>query len=100
MAAIRDEDVRGLDVPVNDPFDVRSIQAICNLDRQIQDLVRVQRLAQDALLQRLPLQQLHRDEVLAFVLVDVIDRADVGVIERRSRLGLALESFQGVAVFG
>jgi len=43
-------------------------------------------------LQRLALQQLHADEGLALVLVDVVDRADIGVVEGRRGPGLALEA--------
>ncbi len=52
------------------------------------------------LLERLPLHQLHHDERLAGVLVDVVDRADVGMIERRGGLSFALEPFEGGAVVG
>jgi len=43
---------------------------------------------------------LHRDEVLPFVLADVVDRTDIGMIEGRSRLCLALESLQSMVVSG
>ncbi len=38
----------------------------------------------DAVLQRLPLEKLYDDERLAVVLANVVDRADVGMVERRS----------------
>ena len=48
----------------------------------------------DPLGERLALQQLHRDEVLALVLVDLVDRADPGVVEGGGRPGLALETLE------
>ena len=41
-----------------------------------------------ALLQRLAPQQLRGDERLAFIFIDVVNGADVGVMERRSGVGL------------
>jgi hypothetical protein len=44
--------------------------------------------------QRLPLQQLHSDQGAAFVLADVMNGADIGMIEGRGGAGLALEALQ------
>ena len=52
----------------------------------------------DAVLQRLPLQELHHDEGLALVFIDVVNRADVGMIQRGGSPRLALEAFQRLAV--
>jgi hypothetical protein len=43
----------------------------------------------------LPLQQLHGDEVLAVRFVDLVNRADVRMIERRGSEGFPLELFAG-----
>ena len=50
------------------------------------------------MLQRLPFQKFHDDEGLAFVFADVVDRADVGVVEGRSGARLALEPLQGLMI--
>jgi len=50
--------------------------------------------------QSLPFEVLHRDEVPPFVLIHVVDGADVWVIQRRGGLGLALEPLQCMAVPG
>ncbi len=50
--------------------------------------------------QRLAFEILHRYEVPAFMLIDIGDCADVRMIKGGSRLGLALESLQGMAVSG
>ena len=47
------------------------------------------------MLERLPLQQLHSDEVLAVRLINLVDRADVRMIERRGSEGFPLKSFAG-----
>ena len=56
--------------------------------------------APDPLRERLSLEQLHGDEVLALVLVDRVDGADPGVVERRGRARLALEALEGGRVGG
>ncbi len=48
--------------------------------------------------QGLALEQLHRDEGLALVLVDVVDRADVGVLERGGGPRLALQPLERLRV--
>jgi len=58
------------------------------------------RLAGNAFPQRAALQILHRDERMALVLIDVVDRADVRVVERRCRAGFLSKAVQGVRILG
>jgi hypothetical protein len=92
VAAVGHEDVGGLDVAVHDPARVRSVERVGDLDPELEDLRRRQRPLPDPLLQRPPLQVLHHQERLALVLADVVDGADVGVVERRGGHRLALEA--------
>ena len=50
------------------------------------------------MLQSLPVQKLHGNKRLRVLLSDIVDRANVRVIESRGRLCLALKSFERVAV--
>ena len=75
------------------------------MNSKVQELVRWQgcgtrRSYPQAVLKRLALQKLHDDEGLALVLLYSVNRADVGVIESRSCLGLPLESLQVLSVLG
>jgi len=53
----------------------------------------------DAMLQRQPVQKLHGDERVAVLIVDFVDRANVGMVQRGSSLRLALEAGQSLSVF-
>jgi hypothetical protein len=93
-----DEEVGGLDVPVDDAPAVGRVQGVGNLYAEIHDLRWVEGATADAVLERVSLQELHGDEGPSFVLVDVVDRADVGMVEGRGGPGLPPEPLQrGVA---
>src|ERR1700675_2052460 len=47
-----------------------------------------------------PVQMLHRDEVLTLPLVNLEHHADIGVVQRRRRLRLALEAGKSLRVLG
>ena len=74
------EQVLGLDVTVDDSLRVRRVEAIRDLNRQIQQALSFQSLSADHLPERLPFQQLHGDERLTIEVVDFVDRADVRVV--------------------
>src|SRR5579862_2323403 len=95
MSAIRNENVRGLDVPVHYPPGVCGVQRIYNLGSQLQQLLDTERLAANPVLERKSLQQLHSDEVLAVRFVNLVNRADVRVIERGRSEGFPLKPFAG-----
>ncbi len=57
---------------MDDALGVRRIEGVGNLDRHVQDLRRLHGLSADAMLERLTLQQLHADEGLALMLVNVV----------------------------
>jgi hypothetical protein len=90
--------MRRLDVAVQDSFRMGSAEGVRNLNGQIQQFVRFERSAAQPFLQRYALQGFHHDEGLALVFVDVVNRADVRMVQRRSRLCLATEPRQGVRV--
>ena len=83
---------------MDDALRVGGVQRIGNLDGEVEQFVRLEQFPGNALLQGLALQQLHSDEGLAFVLADFVNRADVGMVQRRGGAGLALEAFQGLTV--
>src|SRR5437899_492900 len=52
------------------------------------------------MLQSLAIQELHRNKSLAILLPDVVDRANIRMIQRGCGLRLALETSQGLSVSG
>ena len=76
------------------------IQRIGDLDAQIEHRLDLQRLASDPVPERLPLQQFHGDEGSPIGLVNLVDRADVRMVQRGRGLGLPLEATEGLRVVG
>ena len=79
---------------MNDAFGVASVQPIGDLYAERQQGFSFQRTPRNAVLQRQPVQKLHGDEPLAFVLTDFVDGANIGMVQGRSRPSLAAEAFQ------
>ena len=52
------------------------------------------------MLQRLPFKQFHGDEWASFEFSDVVDGADVGMVQRRGGARLAAESLDRLRVWG
>ncbi len=95
-----DEEVRRLEVAVDDPAAVRRRQAAGDLHRVFDRLARRQRPVGHQLLQRLPLEQLLDQVRLPVVDAEVVDREDVGVVQRAGGARLVLEAAQALRVGG
>ena len=92
-AALRQHDVRGLQIAMRDPRAVRLVERVGDLDRDLQRLVERQRTVRscEARRERLALEILHHEIARALVFADVMDRADVRMIQRRNRACFAFE---------
>ena len=62
--------------------------------------VDLERTAVDAVLQGHAFEKLHGDEGLAVVFADLVDGADVGMVQRRGGAGFALEALERLRVLG
>ena len=96
----RDANVRGLEVAVNDAGLVRRLEPLGDLPTHVDGLVDGQRSALQPRLEVLARHELHREEACVAHLVDAEDPGDVRVVQRRERLGLALETPQPLVVLG
>ena len=81
LAGACDEDVRRLDVAVHDVLGVCGIQCFGDLDSEFQNDVDLQQRSVEPTPKCLALEQLHHDEGLALVLIDLVDRADVRMVQ-------------------
>ncbi len=94
------KDVSGLDVPMDNPFGVSYIEGIRDFDGECNHGIKVHRLALDGVLERHPVQEFHYDEGLPILLANVVNSADVGMIQGRGGLRFAPETTQRLRVFG
>ena len=76
------------------PARMRGVQRVGDLRAHVEGRVQAQRTGGEPILQRRPLQILHDDERPLVLLADVVDGADVRVVERRRRLRFAREPAQ------
>ena len=78
---------------MDDAGRVGHFECVGNLYPKVQKLVERNGLALDAILQRRALQAFHNDEKPVLVFADVVDGADVGMIQRGRRARFPLKSF-------
>jgi len=92
------ENVGGLNIAMNDSFRMRGVQCVCNLIREPEQDIHLDRLLGDELLQGNSVQKLHHDEELSTVLRNLMDRTNIWMVQRRGCPGLATEAFQTVRI--
>ena len=76
---------------MDDAVTVRRVERVRELNCVLEHLQRLDVPRGNRFPERVALEQLHRDEELPPVFVDVVDRADVRMVERRRRAGLPCE---------
>jgi len=100
LAAIGDKDVGGLDVAMNDAFGVSCVERIGDLRGEIENLINGERTGLDCVFERGPFEQFHDDEGFAVGGADVVNRADVRMIESGRGFGFAVEAREGMRIGG
>ncbi len=85
---------------MDDPTAVGAAERIGDLHSAVERLVERQRPSAQSFRQRLSLEELHDEEVHAVVRSDVVQRADVRMIERGGRPRLVLEAPATLGVRG
>lgn len=88
-------DVTGLEVAMDDVLAVGLVERFADLDRHAVDVGQRQRPARQPLRERFALDVLHDGVRRALVIADIVQGADVGVVEGGDGAGLALEALQG-----
>src|SRR5664279_4096144 len=97
-AAIHKENIGRFDVSMNDAFVVGCFQSIGNLDSEIEKLRNRDRLSRNTALQSLAFEKFHSDKGAAFEFADVIDGADIGVIQSGCRTSFAAKALDCLRV--
>ena len=100
LPTLGDEDIGGLDVPVDKTFRVCGLEGVSKLDAEVQKLVQLEWLGGNSVLQRLTFQVLHDNERLALVFADIINSADVRVVKGRGGSSFPLKALQGLMIPG
>src|SRR5215831_5176528 len=98
MATVSNEDVGWFDVSMDDASCVRSVQPLSHLYRHVQQRFQFHRPTRDGVLQGLAFEIFHGEEGSAVFLSDVVNRADVRMIQSRRRLGFSSKSFHRLPV--
>ena len=81
VAAFGDKDIRGLDIAMNDAAGMGGIERVGDFDANFELTLGADRGRTDQAIERLALEQLHDEERATLPFTDVVDGADVRVIE-------------------
>ncbi len=76
------------------------VERVGYLNGQTEQRIRVQWSPRNAVVQGQPIQKLHRDVGLLATLADVVNRADVGMVEGGGGTSFTAEAFQCLRVSG
>ena len=82
---------------MNDSLGVRRVQSVGNLNGQVQELFGLEGLL-DPVLERLPVEKFHGYKGLAFVLVNVVDRANVRMVQGGCGTGFTLKTLKRLEI--
>jgi hypothetical protein len=85
-------DVAGLEIPMDDAGRVRPGQRIGDLYGVLQYFTEAQAMARDQAIERLAVDEFHRNEVHAIGFIDIVNGDNVGVIQPGSGLGFLREA--------
>ena len=100
MAALGHEDVGRLNVSMNDAARVGGVQRVGDLDGEAEQSFGFERPSRDEVTQCHSIKELHHDQRPAILLADIVDRAYVGVVQRRCGLGFSLKAGERLGVVG
>ena len=97
-ARLRQENVSRLEIAMHDARAVGFVERVGDFGGDLDGVAERQRAPGDAIRQRLALEILHDEKGGALVIADVVQRADVGVIELGDRPRFAIETLAELRV--
>ena len=83
---------------MNDALGVSGVEGIGDFDGNFESFFQRARVAGDAMLERVPFQKLHGDEVAFGIAADFVNSADIGVVQGGGGASFAAEAFKRVGV--
>jgi len=92
MPTLGDKDVGGFDIPMDDARRMRGIERVGDINGKRQQQISFHGTSGDAVLQHYAVEILHGDKCFPVLFADVINRADVGVVQCGCSLSLASEA--------
>jgi hypothetical protein len=95
LSSRRDDDVLRLDVAMDDAGGVSLFKRLRRLHANVHHLGGRQRTLRDPLGQTLAVDVWHDDEDAVVFFADLVDRADVGMVQRRGGLGFVDQPLPG-----
>ena len=98
MPAFGDENIRRLDVAMNDSFGVCGIERVGNLDSQLEQRFEFHGPVRDQVLQRRAVEILHHDEWVTVLLPNLMNRANVRVVQSGSSARLTAKAFESLRI--
>ena len=100
MTTFGDKDVGGLDVAMHNAGRVGRVQRVGNFDGQVEQGFSFQWPSRNSALQGQAIEKLHGDKRLVLMLANLVDRANVGMIQGRGGAGFAAKPFQRMRIIG
>jgi hypothetical protein len=100
VAALSHKNIRRIDIAMKDSVRVRGVESVGDLDCERQQRVHLQRTPPNPMLQGQPFQKLHGDEGFALLAADVVNGANVGVVQRGCSLGLEQKTGKRLGISG
>jgi len=90
----------GLMSPVHDALAVRGVERVGDLDGVFEQRLERERTRLQPVLQGLAAQHFHHDEMLSLVFRNLVDGADVGMVQSRRGPGFTAKTFEGLGIVG
>src|SRR5882762_6528596 len=100
LSPLHEKYIRRLDVAVHDSFRVRRVEPVSDLNTDLQKFRNFDGLPANAVLECLAFEQLHSDKRPTFEFSNIVNRADVRMIEQGGGARFAAESLDRLRVLG
>jgi len=99
-AALGNENIGGFYIAVDHAGVVGGVESVGGVDADFEEAFEFERARGDDVLERGAVEEFHGDKCTAAIFADVVDGADVGVVQCGGGAGLAFEAFERLGIVG